>query len=237
MSAWLELRNVSKHYGGLRAVANLSLSFDPDEVTALIGPNGAGKTTVFAMIAGSVKPSGGRILFDGRDITGLRPDQVCRLGIARTFQVVRPFWHLTVRDHLRAAAAFGCRRQTGSVDVEALLATTGLAAHADRPARTLTLALCKRLEIARALATGARLLLLDETMAGLTLEETREAVGLIRRLRERGLRMLLVEHVLAAVVDLCDRAVVLDYGEVIADGRPGEVLASPAVRRAYLGEP
>ncbi len=237
MDGWLELRGVTKLYGGLRAVSNLSLSFRREELTAIIGPNGAGKTTLFAMIAGTAKPSAGRIRFEGRDITGLSPDQVCRLGIARTFQVVRPFWHLTVRDHLRAAAAFGVRHRRRPVDLAEVLAVTELAPHADRPARTLTLALCKRLEIARALATGARLLLLDETMAGLTPEETRDAVRLLRRLHREGRGMILIEHVLPAVLDLCDRAVVLDYGEAIADGRPSDVLDRPEVRQAYLGAP
>jgi ABC-type branched-subunit amino acid transport system ATPase component len=149
---------------------------------------------------------------------------------------VRPFWRLSVRQHLLAAAAFGVRYGRRPIDVGEILDLTGLALRADDSAHTLTLALCKRLEIARALATGARLLLLDETMAGLTPEETRDAVGLVRRVRERGCRVILIEHVLAAVLDLCDRAVVLDYGEVIADGPPADVLRRPEVRQAYLGE-
>lgn len=224
-------------FGGLRAVSNVWLSFRPDQVTAIIGPNGAGKTTLFGLVAGALAPTAGRIVFEGRDITGRRPDEVCRFGIARTFQVVRPFWRLTVRDHLRAAAAFGTAYGRRTVDVERLLESTGLSPCADRPARTLTLAQLKRLEIARALATGARLLLLDETLAGLTPDEARTAVALLRRLHAEGWGLVLIEHVLPAVLDLCDRAVVLDYGEVIADGRPEEVLGLPAVRAAYLGIP
>ena len=232
----LRLTGVTKDYGGLRAVANLTLTFDADQMTAIIGPNGAGKTTLFSMIAGTVAPSAGRIAFRARDITGLRPDRICRLGIARTFQIVRPFWNLDVRDHLRAAAAFGGHRNLSAREVNEILDLTGLAGRAaDRP-RALTLAGCKRLEIARALATGARLLLLDETMAGLTPEETREAIALVRHIRESGRSVMLIEHVLRAVTDLCDRAIVLDYGEVIADGAPAGVLVDPGVRKAYLGE-
>ncbi len=236
MGDLLRITGVTKHYEGLRAVANLTLTFDAEQVTAIIGPNGAGKTTLFSMIAGAVRPSAGRIVFRGRDITGLRTDRVCRLGIARTFQIVRPFWGLDVRDHLRAAAAFGGHRDLSAREVDEILDLTGLAGRAADRARTLTLAGCKRLEIARALATGARLLLLDETMAGLTPEEMREAIVLVRRIRDSGRNIILIEHVLAAVTDLCDRAIVLDYGEVIADGAPAGVLMDPAVRKAYLGE-
>lgn len=236
MRELLVLNGVTKDYGGLRAVANITLVFDAEQITAVIGPNGAGKTTVFSMIAGAVRPSAGRIVFRGRDITGLRPDRVCRLGITRTFQIVRPFWDLTVREHLRAAASYGGHRGLSALRLGEILDLTGLAGRADDRARTLTLAGCKRLEIARALATGARLLLLDETMAGLTPEETRDAVALVRRIRASGRSVILIEHVLPAVTTLCDRAIVLDYGEVIADGTPHDVLASREVRKAYLGE-
>jgi branched-chain amino acid transport system ATP-binding protein len=243
----LELDGVSRRYGGLRAVDDVSVTFAEGAITGIIGPNGAGKTTLFGLIAGTVAPSRGRIVFRGRDITGWRADRVCRAGIARTFQVVKPFWHLSVRDHLRAAAAFGgppspvgLRRGTAkgptAAEIDRWLALTDLAGRADRPASTLTLAGCKRLEIARALASGASLLLLDETMAGLTPDETRAAVALVRRIRDEGRTVVLIEHVLAAVTDLCDRLLVLDRGRLVADGAPREVLTRDVVRTAYLGE-
>jgi branched-chain amino acid transport system ATP-binding protein len=234
----LALEGVSRHYGGLRAVDDVSVTFGEAGITGIIGPNGAGKTTLFGLIAGTVTPSGGRIVFQGCDITGWRPDRVCRAGIARTFQVVKPFWQLTVRDHLRAAAAFGhaTAPARAAADVDRWLAVTDLADRADRPAATLTLAGCKRLEIARALACGTSLLLLDETMAGLTPDETQSAVALVRRIRDEGKTIVLIEHVLAAVTDLCDRLLVLERGRLVADGVPREVLTRDVVRKAYLGD-
>jgi len=236
MSVVLSLDGVTKHYGGVRAVDEITATFDDTEITAIIGPNGAGKTTLFSLIGGSTKPTAGRITFRGRDITGRAPDAICRHGIARTFQIVHPFWNLTVRDHLRAAAIFGGHHDLDDRALDDLLALTDLAGRAGATPRRLTLAGCKRLEIARALATGAMLILLDETMAGLTPEETREAIALVRRIRESGRSVILIEHVLAAVTGLCDRALVLDYGRVIADGTPAAVLASAEVKKAYLGE-
>jgi branched-chain amino acid transport system ATP-binding protein len=240
----LTLEAIGKRFGGLRALDNVSLTIEAGSVTALIGPNGAGKTTLFSIMAGALGPSSGRVQFRGRDITGLAPDAVCRLGIGRTFQVVRPFWGLTVRDHLRAAASFGPRRPPGwqppegfrPLSVDEALDLTGLRPRAEDGAGVLTLADCRRLEIARAAAAGAILMLLDETMAGLTAEETQAAIALVRELRELGRTIVLIEHVMPAVTGLCDRAVVLDHGEVIADGAPLDVLASERVRRAYLGE-
>ena len=232
----LTLDRVSKHFGGLRAVADVSATFAEGAITGVIGPNGAGKTTLFSLIAGMIAPTRGRILYRERNIAGLQPYQVCRLGIGRTFQVVRPFWDLSVREHLRAASLFGTDEHPAEREIDGMLRLTGLADRAARPARSLTLAGCKRLEIARALATGARLLLLDETMAGLTPEETRTAIELVRRVRESGRTVILIEHVLAAVTELCDRILVLEHGQLIADGPPRDVLASDAVRKAYLGE-
>ena len=232
----LKLEDVTKKYGGLAAVSGVTLSFPESEICAVIGPNGTGKTTLFSLIAGSLAPTSGCIRFRGTDITGWRSDRVCRLGIGRTFQVVRPFKGLTVREHLRAAAWFGGGSDRQGSGIEKLLELTHLKDRADWPASRLTLAGCKRLEIARALATGASLLLLDETMAGLTPEETQEAVELVRSIRNCGCGVILIEHVLAAVRSLSDRVVVLDYGRIIADGRPDEVLASDVVKKAYLGE-
>ena len=231
----LTLEGVSKRFGGLWALTNVSLRFEEGAITAIIGPNGSGKTTLFSVIAGAMTPTVGRVRLRGRDITGGPPSRTCRLGVGRTFQVVRPFWSLTVRDHLRAAASFGGGREA-SRHVDDVLAMTGLADRAGSPATMLTLADCRRLEIARALATGARLLLLDETLAGLTTDETRQAMALVRRVNESGCTVILIEHVLSAVRGLCGRAVALDHGEVIGEGTAAEVLGMEAVRRAYLGE-
>jgi branched-chain amino acid transport system ATP-binding protein len=228
----LVLENVTKRFGGLIAVNGVSATFAAGSITAIIGPNGAGKTTLFGMIAGAVTPTAGRVVFEGRELTGRRADEVCRAGIARTFQIVKPFWNLTVRDHVRAARLFG----GGELPLDEVLQLTGLEHRAGEPARNLTLADCRRLEIARALATGATLILLDETMAGLTAEETRDAIALVKRVRAGGRTVILIEHVLPAVTGLAERALVLDRGSVIADGPPRDVLASPAVKKAYLGE-
>ncbi len=236
MATLLTIDAVTKRFGGLQAVSAVSATFAEGSITAVIGPNGAGKTTLFSMIAGAVAPTSGRITFKGHEVAGIGADRACRLGIGRTFQVVRPFWSLSVRDHLRAAMVFGSPGREDGGQVAHLLAICGLADLADRPARGLTLADCRRLEIARALATGASLILLDETMAGLTSEETRTAMDLVRRVQREGRTVILIEHVLPAVTGLCDRALVLDHGEVIADGSPRDVLASPKVRAAYLGE-
>ncbi len=236
MAGVLIVDHVTKRFGGLQAVGDVSASFEEGSITAVIGPNGAGKTTLFSMIAGAVAPTSGRIAFRGRDVTGIGAARACRLGIGRTFQVVRPFWSLSVRDHLRAAMEFGGAGRVDAGTIAHLLALTGLGDIAERPARGLTLADCRRLEIARALATGATLILLDETMAGLTAEETRGAMELVRRVQHEGRTVILIEHVLPAVTGLCDRALVLDHGELVADGPPREVLASPKVRAAYLGE-
>ncbi|MGH9350305.1 MAG: ATP-binding cassette domain-containing protein, partial [Vicinamibacterales bacterium] len=239
----LALHAVTKRYGGLTAVDDVTVTFGEGSITAIIGPNGAGKTTLFSMIAGAAAPTSGRVVFEGRDLTGCRPDAVCRAGIGRTFQVVKPFWQLTVRDHLRAAATFGKRglanaagRAVAARQVEEVLALTGLDRSAEARAITLTLADCRRLEIARALATGARLVLLDETMAGLTPEETRDAIELVKRVNGTGRTVILIEHVLSAVTGLATRAIVMDRGAVMADGPPRDVLSSAAVKRAYLGE-
>lgn len=231
----LTIDGVSKRFGGLWALSNVSLTFEEGTITAIIGPNGSGKTTLFSVIAGAMAPTAGRVRLRGRDITGGPPSRTCRLGIGRTFQVVRPFWSLTVRNHLRAAGWFGGRHDAGS-RVDDLLALTGLADRADLPASMLTLADCRRLEIARALATGARLLLLDETLAGLTADETNQAMTLVRRINDSGCTVILIEHVLSAVTGLCQRAIALDHGELIGDGTPTEVLQMDTVRKAYLGE-
>jgi len=234
----LQLDNVTKRYGGLVAVNGVSARIAAAQTTAIIGPNGAGKTTLFGMIAGAIPPSDGRIIFADHDITRWSADQVCRAGIGRTFQVVRPFWAMTVHDHLRAAAAFGSKAasRSESTVLSDIVTLCGLQDVADRVALTLTLADCRRLEIARALATGARMILLDETMAGLTPEETEQAIQLVKGVVAAGRTVVLIEHVLPAVRGLADRVIVLDRGAVIADGEPIEVLSSATVKKAYLGE-
>ena len=237
----LALEGVGKSFGGLRALHEISFAVGEGEVLGIMGANGAGKTTLFSLIAGHERPSRGRILLRGRRIDGLRPDRICRAGIARTFQIVRPFPDLSVRENAVTAALFGrlrlkSRAEAGRVAMAAI-EEVGLAAEADRPAGALTLSAQKRLEIARALATGPELLLLDEVMAGLTATEVNEMLAAIAAIaRRRRLTLLIVEHVMQALMRLSDRIVVLHHGELIAAGPPQAVAADPKVIEAYLGQ-
>jgi len=232
----LEVCNVTRRFGGLVATSDVSLAVAAGEILGLIGPNGAGKSTLFNMIAGLYPPSEGRILFGGEDVTRLSAPQRCALGIARTFQVVRSFDSMSVIENvivgslMRKPSAAEARR-----DAERVLEFTGLARRAGALAVELTPPEKRRLEIARALATAPKLLLLDEALTGLTPAEAREGVELVRRIRQAGVTIVMVEHVMEVVMPLVDRAVVLNLGKVLAQGLPKDVVRDEAVIGAYLG--
>ncbi|WP_370155863.1 ABC transporter ATP-binding protein [Ferrovibrio sp.] len=233
----LAVEGISKSFRGLRAVSATSLSVPEGGIVSLIGPNGAGKTTCFNMIAGVFRPDEGSITFAGRRIDGLRPDLICRAGIGRTFQIVKPFKELSALDNvivgaLRAEADVRRARKKA----EAVLDRLGMLDKRDQPAAQLTLPERKRLEVARALATEPKLLLLDEVMAGLRPTETDQMVAVFRDLNRQGVTILLIEHVMRAVMALSQQVVVLHYGEVIAAGAPEQVVRDPAVLECYLGE-
>jgi branched-chain amino acid transport system ATP-binding protein len=232
----LEVERVAKGFGGVRAVHDVSFTLDEGELIGVMGPNGSGKTTLFNLIAGALRPDDGRIRLRGHDIAGLPPHRVCARGIARTFQLVRPFAGLTALENVLVGRLYGRGGATGAVaEAERLLALVGLEGRARLPAAQLTLIDRKRLELARALATAPQLLLLDEFMAGLNPAETAAAMALIRRLQADGLTVLMVEHIVWALMDLSRRIVVLSAGEKIAEGPPEAVAADPAVVAAYLG--
>jgi branched-chain amino acid transport system ATP-binding protein len=234
----LRVERVSKSFRGLRAVKDASFALPEGDINGLIGPNGAGKTTIFNMIAGVYAPDSGTIVFDGRRIDGLRPDQVCAAGIGRTFQIVKPFAGLSVLDNVMVGAFLKEKTSPGARKVSLeILQKLGLAAKRDLPASSLTLPDRKRLEVARALATRPRLLLLDEVMAGLRPTECDQMVAVFREInRAEGLTILLIEHVMRAVMALAGHIGVLHHGEVIARGTPEQVVRDPAVLECYLGE-
>ncbi len=232
----LTVRNVSKHFGGLQAVDAATLFAEEGRITALIGPNGAGKTTLFAMISGFVRPDAGSVRYEGCDITGAPPHELARLGIARTFQIVQPFAGLTVRENIAVGAHMRHRgRNAALAAATAIAREMGLGDMLDQPAAALTVAGRKRLELARALATQPKLLLLDEVLAGLNPSEIRDVVPVIRAIQARGVSIMMIEHVMQAVMSLSEHVFVLAEGRIIAQGPPEGVSADPRVIEAYLG--
>ncbi len=236
--ALLELSGLTRRFGGLRAVSNVDLTVEPGEVIGLIGPNGAGKTTLVNVITGVHRASAGSVRFCGEDITHLQPFQVARRGIARTFQIVQPFPEMTVAENVAAAAIFaGAARYGTDANAQALehLRFVGLAQIAGKRAASLTLAMRKRLELAKGLAMRPKVLLLDEVNAGLNATEVDHALHLIRAIAAQGITVLIIEHLMKVVLTLCTRIVVLHHGELIATGDPASIVKDPRVIQAYLG--
>jgi branched-chain amino acid transport system ATP-binding protein len=233
----LALHGVAKSYGALKVIDNVSLAVQAGETLGILGPNGAGKTTLFNLIGGDVRADAGRVEFEGRDITALAPHQRCRLGLGRTYQIPQPFGQMTVFENLVAAACFGGRQREHDAwqTASEVLAQTGLHKVANHHAGGLTLLSRKRLELARALATKPKLLLLDEIAGGLTEHEARELVDELARIKAAGITMVWIEHVVHALLAIADRLFVINFGQPIALGAPPAVMANPDVQRVYLG--
>jgi len=236
----LEGEGVTKYFGGLAAVSKVDFYVAEGEVVGLIGPNGAGKTTLFNLISGALPLKSGVIKFKGEKISGLKPHQICRMGVARTFQSVKVFGNMPVFQNVLLGSLFGTPSAMSSTDAAkeaaGLLEFVGLSAVKMTPARDLTLANQKRVEVARALATKPELLLLDELMAGLNPTETAETMELVTRIRDKGITVFMIEHVMKAIMGVCDRIIVLHHGEKIAEGTPKEIATSKTVIEVYLGE-
>jgi branched-chain amino acid transport system ATP-binding protein len=233
----LRVENVSRRFGGLLAVDKASLTAEAGQITALIGPNGAGKTTLFSIITGFLPPSQGRIVYDGADIAGVPPHRLARRGIARTFQIVQPFVGLTVRENIAVGAHLSRPARADALGAAGDVArAVGLDVSLDRPASSLTIAGRKRLELARALAIEPRLLLLDEVLAGLNPSEIRDMVPVILAIRDRGVTIVMIEHVMQAVMSLAGHVFVLSEGRIIAEGSPQAIAGDPRVVEAYLGK-
>jgi branched-chain amino acid transport system ATP-binding protein len=233
----LALRSVAKSYGALKVTDDISLSVDEGTTLGILGPNGAGKTTLFNLISGDVRCDAGRVEFEGRDITTLKPHQRCRAGIGRSYQVPQPFGHMTVFENLVTAACFGgglSEREAWGAARD-VLEQTGLLPHANKPAGGLTLLNRKRLELARALATGPKLLLLDEIAGGLTEPEAKQLVAELQRIKASGVTMIWIEHVVHALLSIADRLFVINFGCKLAEGEPQAVMNDSEVRRVYMG--
>lgn len=233
----LEYKNVTMQFGGLRATDDVSFKVETGEIVGLIGPNGAGKTTLFALASGFLHPTKGEIWFDGRRVDRLAPPDICEAGLARTYQIVRPFGEMTVLENVMIGAFLHCRASADAARrATEVLERVGLLSRASQIARTLTLAGRKRLEVAKALATQPKLLLLDEVMAGLNTVETDQMLELVHSVRADGISVLVIEHNMQAIMRLSDRIVVVHHGQKIGDGDPSAVASSPDVIAAYLGE-
>ena len=232
----LEIRALTRRFGGLVAVDHVDFAVETGEILAIIGPNGAGKTTVFNLVSGFLKPDGGRVMFDGDDITGLPPHRIATRGLVRSFQIVDVFAGMTVLEAVTAAALLRLPLRHAAGRAHELLERVGLAASADALPGKLSLQDRKLLELAKCLATSPKVILLDEVMAGLTLAEAEVPIGIVRELRKAGMTFVLVEHVMPIVMKTADRVVVLNFGEKVAEGTPVEIVANQAVRDAYFGE-
>jgi branched-chain amino acid transport system ATP-binding protein len=233
----LEARHLSISFGGLRAVQDVSFRVPQGQLSALIGPNGAGKSTLFGLVSGFLRPDAGAVLLEGRDITAAAPHAICRLGMTRTFQIVQPFAGLTVRENIAVGSHLSRpRRADALAAADDVARAVGLGEALDRPAAGLTVAGRKRLELARALAIEPRLLLLDEVLAGLNPSEIRDMVPVIRAIVDRGITIVMIEHVMQAVMSLAENVFVLSEGRVIAEGSPRAIAADPRVVEAYLGK-
>ena len=236
----LEGKGVSKNFGGLVAVSDVDFHIEQGEIVGMIGPNGAGKTTLFNLISAALSTREGKIKFKGQVITGLKPDRICRMGIARTFQSVKVFPNMPAIINVYIGSLFGIGNRISladaSLDAEALLDFVGLSAAKDTPAKDLTLVNQKRVEVARALATRPELLLLDELMAGLNYTEVTKAMELVTRIRNKGITVFMIEHVMKAIMGVCDRIIVLHHGQKIAEGTPQEIASNKTVIEVYLGE-
>jgi branched-chain amino acid transport system ATP-binding protein len=237
MTAILDVQAVSKTFGGLRAVHEVSLDLNEGEILGIIGPNGAGKTTLFNIISGAIPADTGSVTFDGKRTEKMKPHEIANLGLVRTFQAVKPFAGLTVHENV-LVGAFLRRQDPSEAEKQAheMMEITGLTTYADRSAQDLTLAIRKRLELARALATSPTVLLLDEVLAGLTPTESAEMIEVVRSIRDRGISILIIEHVMAAIMALSDRIAVIHHGELLAVGEPAVIVKDPNVVEAYLGE-
>lgn len=236
----LKVEQVSKEFRGLRALHNVSFEIEAGKISGLIGPNGAGKTTLFNVVSGVFRPTAGKVVFTGQDVTAMQPFERCRLGMARTFQIMKPLPYMSVLDNVIAGCMFGrdncsCLDSASSRAME-ILEFTGMTKKKDVLAKELGTADKKRLELARALATKPQLLLLDEVMSGLNPTESEECVQLIRKINQSGVTVLLIEHVMKAVVNLCEKIVVLHHGEKIAEGSCAEVMNNDLVIEVYLGK-
>lgn len=236
----IQVENVTKRFGGLQALNDVSFDVSEGQILGLIGPNGAGKTTLFNVINGVYRPDRGRVIFRGQDVTGLRPYQLAHLGLSRTHQIVRPLNELTVRENIMAGACFGRERNSlhdAAKVADDMIAFVGLGAHSQRLAGSLNVTEKKLMELARALAARPYLLLLDEVLAGLNPSEISMLLDAIRAIRTQGITIIMIEHVMQAIMNLSDRLIVLDYGQMIAEGAPQQVAEDGRVIEAYLGDP